>query len=159
MTSTTCRENKARTEVPEECCENGGLGALDDDRRDTFMTRSPVRVRFYRSTTENWHENKNPAHGSNPVFNGRFHEKVIKVNAESVRLVDSRGRMPDRGNQEESRQLTIVTGERIPVVDDEPQYSENVCQGMGYESLVAHNGFEALSRMTEHLPDFVISDM
>jgi DNA-binding response OmpR family regulator len=67
--------------------------------------------------------------------------------------------MPDRGNQEESRQLTIVTGERIPVVDDEPQYSENVCQGMGYESLVAHNGFEALSRMTEHLPDFVISDM
>jgi hypothetical protein len=25
MTSTTCRENKARTEVPEECCENGGL--------------------------------------------------------------------------------------------------------------------------------------
>jgi hypothetical protein len=78
MTSTTCRENKARTEVPEECCENGGLGALDDDRRYTFMTRSPVRVRFYRSTTENWHENKNPAHESNPVFNGRFHEKVIK---------------------------------------------------------------------------------
>src|SRR6266852_8081088 len=52
MTSTTCRENKARTEVPEECCENGGLGAFDDDRRDTFMTRSPVLVRFYRSTTE-----------------------------------------------------------------------------------------------------------
>ena len=52
MTSTTCRENKARTEVPEECCENGGLGAFDDDRRDTFMTRSPVLVRFCRSTTE-----------------------------------------------------------------------------------------------------------
>jgi len=25
-------------------------GAFDDDRRDTFMTRSPVLVRFYRST-------------------------------------------------------------------------------------------------------------
>jgi len=52
MTSTTCRENKARAEVPQECCENGGLGAFDDDRRDTFMRRSPVLVRFYRSTTE-----------------------------------------------------------------------------------------------------------
>jgi hypothetical protein len=39
MTSTTCRENKARTEVPEECCENGGLDAFDDDRGDRFMTR------------------------------------------------------------------------------------------------------------------------
>jgi hypothetical protein len=52
VTSTTCRENKARTEVPEKCFENGGLGAFDDDRRDTFMTRSPVLVRFYRSTIE-----------------------------------------------------------------------------------------------------------
>jgi len=47
MTSTTCRENKARTEVPEEGCENGGLDAFDDDGSDTFMTRSPVPVRFH----------------------------------------------------------------------------------------------------------------
>jgi hypothetical protein len=47
MTSTTCRENNARTEVPEECCENGGLDAFDDNRRDTFMTRSPLLVRFH----------------------------------------------------------------------------------------------------------------
>jgi len=47
MTSTTCRENKARTEVPEECYENGGVDAFDDDRGDTFMTRSPVLVRFH----------------------------------------------------------------------------------------------------------------
>ena len=52
MASTTCRENKARTEVPEECCENGGLGRFDDDRRDTSKTRSAVPVRFYRSPTE-----------------------------------------------------------------------------------------------------------
>jgi hypothetical protein len=39
-------------EVPEECCENGGLGAFDDAGRDTFMTRAPLLVRFYRSTTE-----------------------------------------------------------------------------------------------------------
>jgi hypothetical protein len=25
---------------------------FDDDRRDTFMTRAPLLVRFYRSTTE-----------------------------------------------------------------------------------------------------------
>jgi hypothetical protein len=53
MTSPLAEKNKARTEVvPEECCENGGLGAFDDDRRDTFMTRSPALVRFYRSTIE-----------------------------------------------------------------------------------------------------------
>ena len=71
MTSTTCRENKARTEVPEECCENGGLGALDDDRRDTFMTRSAVRVRFYRSTPEHWHENKKQL-TNRPLFIERY---------------------------------------------------------------------------------------
>jgi hypothetical protein len=49
MTSTNCRENKARTEVPEECCENGGLDAFDDDRRDTFMTRPQC---LFGSTTE-----------------------------------------------------------------------------------------------------------
>jgi len=46
MTSTTCRENKARMEVPEECCENGRLDAFDDDSRDTFMTRYAVLVRL-----------------------------------------------------------------------------------------------------------------
>src|SRR5260370_42209928 len=66
MTLTTCRENKARTEVPEECCENGGLGAFDDDRRDTFMTRSPVLVRFYRSTTETGMKTK-PSTNRNPL--------------------------------------------------------------------------------------------
>jgi hypothetical protein len=47
MTSTTCRENKARTEVPEEGYENGGVDEFDDDRGDTFMARSPVLVRFH----------------------------------------------------------------------------------------------------------------
>jgi hypothetical protein len=32
MTSTTCRENKTRTEVLEEWCDNGGLEPFDDDR-------------------------------------------------------------------------------------------------------------------------------
>jgi len=27
--------------------ENGGVDAFDDDRGDTFMTRSPVLVRFH----------------------------------------------------------------------------------------------------------------
>ena len=44
MTSTTCRENKARTEVPEECCENGGVDAFDDDRGDTFMREERHRT-------------------------------------------------------------------------------------------------------------------
>jgi hypothetical protein len=43
---TANRENKARTEVAEECCGNGGLGAFDNDRRGTLMTRSAVLVRF-----------------------------------------------------------------------------------------------------------------
>ena len=29
--------NEARTEVSEECCENGGLDLFDDERSDTFM--------------------------------------------------------------------------------------------------------------------------
>jgi len=44
--STTCGENKARTEVPEECGENGRIDAFNDDSRDTFMTRYAVLVRF-----------------------------------------------------------------------------------------------------------------
>jgi len=48
MTSTTCRENKARTEVPEECCENGGPDAYDDHARDTFMARYPQLKRHER---------------------------------------------------------------------------------------------------------------
>jgi len=39
-------KNNARTEVLEEWCENGGLDAFDGDRRDTFMTRCLVLVRF-----------------------------------------------------------------------------------------------------------------
>ena len=38
--------NNARTEALEEWSENGGLDAFDRDRRDTFMTRCPVLVRF-----------------------------------------------------------------------------------------------------------------
>jgi hypothetical protein len=67
MTSTTCREDKARTEVPEECCENGGLSAFDDDRWDTFMRRSPVLVRFYRSTTETGMKTKPSSQIENPL--------------------------------------------------------------------------------------------
>jgi len=35
--------------VPEECCENGGVDAFDDDRGDTFMTRCQC---LFGSTTE-----------------------------------------------------------------------------------------------------------
>jgi hypothetical protein len=55
MTSTTCRENKARTEVLEEWCENGGLKPFDDDRRGTFMTRSQCS---FGPTTEIGMKNK-----------------------------------------------------------------------------------------------------
>ena len=53
-------------------------------------------------------------------------------------------------------------GERILVVDDDPQYPELLGTSLrewGYESFIAHDGFEALVRLTEHLPDLVISDL
>lgn len=63
MTSTTCRENKARTEGPEEWCENRSFDAFDEDNRARFMTRYPVLVRFRHW---NWHENKHSSRSRNP---------------------------------------------------------------------------------------------
>ena len=50
-------------EVPKEWCENGDLEALEDDRRDTFMSRYAALVPFHRG---HWHEER-PAHKSKSV--------------------------------------------------------------------------------------------
>lgn len=53
-------------------------------------------------------------------------------------------------------------GERILVVEDDTQYRrliETLLRQWVYEPLVANDGFEALLKLTEPLPDLVISDL
>jgi CheY-like chemotaxis protein len=58
----------------------------------------------------------------------------------------------------------MVTSERprVLVVDDEPQVVwvlEFTLQGEGYETLTAHDGFEALDQIKRHHPDLLVLDV
>lgn len=51
---------------------------------------------------------------------------------------------------------------KILVVDDEPAVCEvlhDLLESMGYTSIEAHNGHEALERYREKMPDLVLLDM
>ena len=50
----------------------------------------------------------------------------------------------------------------VLVVDDEPQVVwviEFSLQGQGYETLTAHDGFEAMAQIQRHHPDLMVLDV
>ena len=58
--------------------------------------------------------------------------------------------------------LKTNQGKTILVVDDEPRIIEAVSMNLeleGYQVSAARNGYEALQKLTEDLPDLIILDV